>query len=133
VSHLHATIGATLSSTLAPLCVLPGASRVPFCRAPQPGDPAGSPAQRADYPKLVDIQSTTFEQLLDDSVGGAGLALEIKKAEMATSDLTTLVRSSRLTSRERMAETLGVFVDDARRTGRGLQKFSAKVGGAVDG
>lgn len=131
-SNLQATVGTTFSSALAPLCVLPGVSRVAFCHAPVRKS-AAEPPQRADYPRLEEIQSATFERLLDDSVGGAGLALEIKKAEMATNDLATLVRNSQLTSRERMAETLRAFVDDAKRTGRGLQKFSAKVAAAVDG
>jgi hypothetical protein len=91
------------------------------------------PPRWADYPKLVDVQSSTFEQLLDESVGGSGLALEIKKAEMATVDLNTLVRVSNLKSRDLIAETLSEFVEDAKKTGRGLQKLSSKVGGAVDG
>ncbi|KAF9000668.1 hypothetical protein BDQ17DRAFT_1359325 [Cyathus striatus] len=42
----------------------------------------------------MDVQSKTFEQLLDESTGGSGLSLEIKKAEMATSDLTSLVQAT---------------------------------------
>jgi hypothetical protein len=59
--------------------------------------------------------------------------LEIKKAEMATTDLVTLVRVSDLKSRDMLADLLARFVDDAKKTGRGLQKLSSKVGGAVDG
>lgn len=65
-------------------------------------------------------------------MGGSGLSLEIKKAEMATIDLGTLVRVSDLKSRDLIAESLGEFVEDAKNTGRGLQKLSSKVGGAVD-
>lgn len=89
--------------------------------------------QWADYPKLINVQTATFESLLDESVGGSGLALEIKKAEMATVDLNTLIRVSNLKSRDLIAETLSEFIEDAKRTGRGLQKLSSKVGGAVDG
>jgi hypothetical protein len=81
----------------------------------------------------VNVQSATFEQLLDESVGGSGLALEIKKAEMATSDLITLIRVSELRSRQVLADTLAEFVEDAKKTGRGLQRLNAKVGSAVDG
>jgi hypothetical protein len=137
VSHLQHTFSQTLRSTLTPLCLLPGISRMAICYSPRDSS-LTSPKHRhalrhADYPTLVSIQSVTFEQLLDESVGGAGLALEIKKAEMATSDLTTLVRVSGLTSKDAIAETLDVFVEGARSTSRGLQRFSAKVGGAVDG
>jgi hypothetical protein len=83
---------------------------------------------------MVHVQSVTFEQLLDESAGGSGLSLEIKKAEMATSDLVTLVRvSSHFKSRDLLAEALTQFINDAKRTGRGLQKLSSKITGAVDG
>jgi len=89
-------------------------------------------SQWADYPKLIDIQSKTFEQLIDDSVGGSALSLEIKKAEMATTDLISLVQISELRARDSLASSLTDFVDDAKKTGRGLQKLTSKVGGAVD-
>jgi hypothetical protein len=81
---------------------------------------------------MIDVQSAMFEQLLDEAVGGSSLALEIKKAEMATTDLIALVRVSKLSSRDVLAESLAEFVEDAKTTGRGLQKLNAKVRGAVD-
>lgn len=125
-------VSQTLRTAFAPLCNVPGISYTAICRSDyehrdQP------PPRWADYPKLVDVQSATFEQLLDESVGGSGLALEIKKAEMATVDLSTMVRVSDLKSRDLIAESLTQFVEDAKKTGRGLQKLSSKVGGAVDG
>jgi hypothetical protein len=78
------------------------------------------------------VEGKTFESLLDEAVEGPGLALEIKKAEMATSDLATLVRVSKLNSREILADSLSEFVKDARKVGRGLTRFSSKVGGTVD-
>jgi len=81
---------------------------------------------------MVEMQSKSFEQLLDESVGGSGLALEIKKAEMATTDLVTLVRVSKLTSKDLLAEALVEFVGNARETARGLLKLSAKVSSSVD-
>jgi len=94
--------------------------------------PGQKPPRWADYPKLVDTQSATFEQLLHESIGGSGLSLEIKKAEMATSDLVTLVRVSNLKSKEMLADSLSDFVVDAKKTGRDLHKLTSKVGGAVD-
>ncbi|KDR78981.1 hypothetical protein GALMADRAFT_64512 [Galerina marginata CBS 339.88] len=128
-------ISTTLRAAFAPLCVIPGISSSPMCRT---WDTVSSPAsgkrisQWADYPKLIDVQSKTFEQLIDDSVGGSALSLEIKKAEMATTDLIALVRISQLRARDSLASSLTDFVEDAKRTGRGLQKLTSKVGGAVD-
>ena len=52
----------------------------------------------ADYPKLVDLQSKTFQQLVNDSIGGS--ALEVKKAEMAVTDLAVAVRLSNLKAKD---------------------------------
>ncbi|KAF9068971.1 hypothetical protein BDP27DRAFT_1326218 [Rhodocollybia butyracea] len=130
-------ISSTLKTALKPLCIIPGISSTSLCSvdAPRltfPKSKGSTAPQWADYPALMNAQSLTFEQLLDDSVGGSGLSLDIKKAEMATSDLITLVKFSKLTSKDLLAESLAGFVDDARRTGRGLQKLGSKVGGAVD-
>ncbi|KAG5338122.1 hypothetical protein C0989_008200 [Termitomyces sp. Mn162] len=124
----------TLRGTFAPLCLLPGLYGSRFCEAPSPPPVPGvpGPPRWADYPKLIDAQSTTFEHLLDGSVGGSGLSLEIKKAEMATSDLVTLVRVSNLKARNTLGDQLSEFVDDAKKTGRDLQRLSSKIGGAVD-
>ena len=118
----------TLRGAFAPLCILPGFHGSRFCRPPDiPKLPVW-----ADYPKLIDVQSATFEHLLDESVGGSGLSLEIKKAQMATADLATLVRVSDLKSRDLLADTLVEFVNDAKNTGSGLQRLSSRIGGAVD-
>lgn len=131
------SLSASIKSVFSPLCFLPGLSRSPLCMQPQYGPPPEDGQERvmalhADYPRMVEIQSKTFEQLLDESVGGSGLSLEIKKAEMATRDLVTLVRMSKLTSKDLLADALVDFVDDARNTAKGLQKLSSKVNGAVD-
>ncbi|KAI0663790.1 hypothetical protein C8Q70DRAFT_378665 [Cubamyces menziesii] len=123
----------TFRNALGPICWVPGISSSVLCRAPKAFDENGDPLPRwADYPKLVEIQSSSFEQLLDGSVGGSGLSLEIKKAEMASKDLITLVKYSELKSKDHLAEALDEFVEDAKRTGKGLQKLTAKINGAVD-
>lgn len=86
----------------------------------------------ADYPKLMEVQGSTFEQLLDSTVGSSELSLEVKKAEMATSDLVTLVKVSNMKTKDLLSHTLEEFVSDAKKTGRGLQKLSSKIAGAVD-
>lgn len=122
-----------------PVCSIPIVSpMIPFCHWDVFKNPAhthtsaGRPVQWADYPKLVELQTKTFDQLLDESVGNKGLALEVKKAEMASNDLITLVRYSDLKSKDRIAERLNRFVEDARGTGRSLHSLGAKIHGAVD-
>jgi hypothetical protein len=122
-----------------PFCSIPIVSPlIPFCRwdafkdRPATHESHGRPVQWADYPKLVDMQTKTFDQLLDGSVGNRGLTLEVKKAEMAGNDLITLVRVSDLKSRDQVAERLGMFVDDAKGTGRSLHALGAKIHGAID-
>jgi len=121
-----------------PICSLPIVSpMIPFChwevfKGPPPHTSAGRPVHWADYPKLVDLQTKTFDQLLDESVRNEGLALDVKKAEMASNDLITLVRVSDLKSKDQINERLARFVDDARGTGRSLHSLGAKINGAVD-
>ncbi|KAI0833648.1 hypothetical protein BC628DRAFT_1308328 [Trametes gibbosa] len=131
---LVARLAGTLRFFASPLCILPGISSSFVCRAPQVRYDTNGDAipQWADYPKLVNIQTSNFEQLLDGSVGGSGLSLEIKKAEMASKDLITLVKYSQLKSKGLLAEALFDFVEDAKLTGQGLQKLTSKVNGAVD-
>jgi hypothetical protein len=115
-----------------PACVIPGVSSTAICLSlAHPNLTKGTP-QRADFPRLVDVQSATFDQVLSESASGSALAMEIKDAEMATSNLVSLIRKSDLEGRDELANVLEKLVQDARKTGRGLQKLSAKVGGAVD-
>ncbi|KZP23891.1 hypothetical protein FIBSPDRAFT_858065 [Athelia psychrophila] len=132
LATLLVLVNDTLRTAFAPLCYLPGVSRSAFC-APLPSSSEPPAPRWADFPHLMDAQSGAFEQLLDTTAGGSALAHSIKKAEMATTDLSTLVRVSNLRSRELIADMLSEFVVDARTTGRGLQRLSAKVNGAVDG
>lgn len=126
-----ARITPTLHGMFAPLCYLPGLHGSRFCQPVRVSGQERSP-KWADFPRLVDMQSATFEQLLDEASEGSGLSLEIKKAEMATADLTTLVRVSDLKSRDLLADVLVEFVNDAKKAGSGLQRLSSRIGGAVD-
>ena len=127
-----------LLSFVKPVCSIPVvSSMIPFChldvfKTPPTHTSAGRPVRWADYPKLVDLQTKTFDQLLDESVGNKGLALEVMKAEMASNDLITLVKYSDLKSKDRIADRLSRFVDDARGTGKSLRSLGAKIHGAVD-
>ena len=135
---LCSTVISRLVYLARPMCSLPIVSPIiPFCRwevfkGLTTHTAAGRSVRWADYPKLVDLQTRTFDQLLDESVGSKGLALEVKKAEMANNDLITLVRVSDLKSKDQIAERLSKFSDDARGTGRSLHSLWAKTKGAID-
>ncbi|KAG1859440.1 hypothetical protein C8R48DRAFT_748600 [Suillus tomentosus] len=110
-----------LYTVLSPICYLPLISRSAPCT------PLGlqTSLQWVDFPRLMQAQSSTFEQLLDGTIGGSGISLEIHKAEFATADLSTL-------SNHMLADLLATFVKDAKKTARSLTRLSSKVGGAVD-
>ena len=117
-----------------PMCSLPIVSpMIPSC---QSGPPTHADTRRpihwANYPKLVDLQARTVGQLLDKRVGNTGLALEIKKTEMASNDLVILVRASDLKSKDQIVERLSRFSEEARGAGRSLHSLGAKLQGAVD-
>ncbi|TDL15317.1 hypothetical protein BD410DRAFT_732886 [Rickenella mellea] len=109
-----------------PLCVYPLFSHTSRCRLKEPK------TFYADFPEMMGIQSRTFEHLLDESIGGSSLAIEIKNAEMSMRELVSLVKISDLTSKDLLASSMSEFVKDAKRTGVGLQDLTAKIHGSVD-
>lgn len=115
-----------LRSVATTICTTPLLSLLPACNPIRPTAPW------ADFPRLTMVQSTTFGQLLDETAGSTSLSLDIRKAEMATADLATLVRMSKLRTRETLADTLTSFVADARVAATGLVKLRVKVRGAAD-
>ncbi|KAF4596567.1 hypothetical protein EYR40_007736 [Pleurotus pulmonarius] len=125
----------TLRAALSPACFIPGISNLRLCRPEEPRpEGAPKPPRRADYPAMVDMQSRSFEELLDQSVfmGGGGLSLNIKKAEIASRDLLTLIKYSDMKSKDVLLEMMDSFILDAQSAGRSLNKLNAKIGGAVD-
>ncbi|EIW77571.1 hypothetical protein CONPUDRAFT_61543, partial [Coniophora puteana RWD-64-598 SS2] len=138
-----AQISETIRTALSPLCVVPGISSSLLCttqtfeshsldtRPNISGDQSRKP-QQIDFPELMRIQEGTFDHLMSNAIGGVGLSLEVRKAELVTSDLSLLVRNSDLKSRDLLADLLDAFVKDAKKTAKGLTRLGAKVGGAVD-
>ena len=122
----------TLWGAVSPVCYLPLISSSNLCEVWRNTLPGKKEPRWADYPKMVDLQSKTFEQLMDESIGGSALSLEVKKAEMTITDLVSFVQLSKLKAKDTLASSLIEFVLDAKRTGRGLQKLSSKIGGTVD-
>ncbi|CAG8624666.1 10529_t:CDS:2 [Ambispora leptoticha] len=107
------------------ICRLPLTSIFPSCQSPIP-----------DFSRLVTRQVETYEQLMDQTISQTGLtstlALDIKKAELATGDLRTLVKYSSLISAPELVDRLNEFVDKSRVVGRNLQVLQARTRSSVD-
>ncbi|KAF8840183.1 hypothetical protein BDN67DRAFT_990474 [Paxillus ammoniavirescens] len=115
----------TFRTAFSPLCIVPGISRSTLCIPAQP-------PVTVNFPELLNIQGSTFEQLLGESAANSELSVGVLKAEMATRDLSLLVRFSDLNSKDSIANTLDTVALDAKKTGRGLSKLNAKVVGGID-
>ncbi|KIK76402.1 hypothetical protein PAXRUDRAFT_835373 [Paxillus rubicundulus Ve08.2h10] len=115
----------TLRTALSPLCIVPGISRSTLCVPAQP-------LAAVDFPGLLNIQGSTFEQLLGESAAGSETSAGVLKAEIATRDLSLLVRFSDLDSKDSIADALDTIARDAKKTIRGLSKLNAKVLGGID-
>ena len=121
-------------SAFAPMCFIIILSLPCQCPATAPTHPPNPERTLlwADFPSLVKVENKTLEFLLDETLEAFGLSLEIKKAEMAASDLVTRVRDSKLDSREILIDSLSEFEKDARKVSHDLTRFSSRVASAVD-
>ncbi|PPQ71183.1 hypothetical protein CVT24_010001 [Panaeolus cyanescens] len=117
-------IGFQVRKVAYPACWLPIIKDSVFCHS--------TTTKWVDYDRLAEVQSRSFGEMLGETVGNSALSLDIKQAEMATADLATLVRVSNLKSKKSLESHLMNFNQHAKKAGRGLQKLSSKVGGAVD-
>ncbi|POG59273.1 hypothetical protein GLOIN_2v1885185 [Rhizophagus irregularis DAOM 181602=DAOM 197198] len=68
-----------------------------------------------------------MDQQLSYNGPSSSLALDIKKAELATADLRTLIKYSSLVTVSKLANRLTLFVDKARSVGRDLQILQART------
>ncbi|CAI2165838.1 7043_t:CDS:2 [Funneliformis geosporum] len=107
------------------ICKIPIVSYIPLCQTPIP-----------DFSRLVNRQVETYEQIMDQQLSYNGpsssLALDIKKAELATADLRTLIKYSSLTTSNELVDRLTEFVDKARIVGRNLQLLQARTRSSLD-
>ncbi|KAI5467435.1 hypothetical protein BGZ63DRAFT_345669 [Mariannaea sp. PMI_226] len=125
----------SITSSLSPICRLPGASffNLPFCPSPDTiitNSNGQSPAP-VEFDDLMAVQAQ-FEQVLEKSSDGISLPFEMKRSETAIRDLRTLVRHSDLQARDELLLEFDGYVDTARQTASDLQKFNTHVGSAVD-
>lgn len=122
-------VGKVFHAAIAPVCWMPVISSWSLCK---PSTAFTDAPQRADFPRLVQIQSSNFDDLLSNTVSGSALSLDIKNAEMATKDLVTLVKVSDLKSRELLATSLNEFGEKAKKAGKGLNRLNSRINGAVE-
>ncbi|KAI0169129.1 hypothetical protein GGR52DRAFT_553831 [Hypoxylon sp. FL1284] len=123
----------SVSTPLAPLCQIPGASLLSptFCAdAPaQTGSRDGS--SMVEFDELMNVQSQ-FEKVLEDSAQGVSLPMDMKRSEASVRDLRTMVRYSDLPTREEMVHEFDNYIDSIRTSANDLTMFNTHVGSAVD-
>lgn len=71
-------------------------------------------------------------EVMEKAGEGVGMARGMKSTELAVRDLVALVRISDVAGKNELGENLEGFVDGAKRAGRDLSRFTAKVAGVVD-
>jgi hypothetical protein len=122
----------SLSTTLSPICWLPGMSRLnlPFCPFPS-GDFNEGLRQPVEFDDLMNVQSK-FEQILEKNADTASLPMEMKQSELVVRDLRTLVKHSTIQTRDELVLEFDGYIDVARQTVTDLQRFNTHCGGAVD-
>ncbi|KAK1635964.1 hypothetical protein BDP81DRAFT_461346 [Colletotrichum phormii] len=127
----------SLTTSLSPLCRIPGAAYLdlPFCpsftASPGGGKESGSESANVEFDDLMNVQSQ-FEQVLERSADGVSLPMEMKRSESSIRDLRTMVRYSELPQRDELVYEFNEYIDTARLTASDLQKFNVHVGSAVD-
>ncbi|KAH8728346.1 hypothetical protein GQ44DRAFT_702176 [Phaeosphaeriaceae sp. PMI808] len=114
-----------VSSALEPICLLPFSSHVfSMCgRVPQ--------SNHADFEELIHVQER-FEDILDASQDVSTLPATIKDSELAIRDLRTLVRYSRLPSRNQLDLEFHNFVLTANEASIDLSRYNSRIGATMD-
>ncbi|KAK8008986.1 hypothetical protein PG991_011537 [Apiospora marii] len=122
----------SISTSLSPLCRIPGASMLdlPFC-PDLPTVPGSAGKMPVEFDELMNVQSN-FEKVLEDSAKGVSLPMEMKRAEASVRDLRTLIKHSDLPGREELVYEFDGYIDNVRTIATDLQTFNTHVGGAVD-
>ncbi|OLN82868.1 hypothetical protein CCHL11_08411 [Colletotrichum chlorophyti] len=125
----------SISTSLSPLCRIPGATYLdlPFCPSSSPpsGGAQGPVSSDVEFDDLMNVQSQ-FEQVLERSADGVSLPMEMKRSESSIRDLRTMVRYSELPQRDELVYEFNEYIDTARLSAADLQKFNVHVGSAVD-
>lgn len=121
--------GALQSQVRYSICSLPLAA--PLVKQAIPGFCEFSDAPKLDFNDLIDVQRNTANAATV-SVYSGSLPLQLKKAEMATSDLRSVLQLSDLSCKNSLDEALHSFTVHARDSSRHIQKTVVRVGGLLD-
>ncbi|EJT73950.1 hypothetical protein GGTG_07803 [Gaeumannomyces tritici R3-111a-1] len=125
----------SLMTSLSPICRIPGMSwlDLPFCPniVPRGAGKGGSGGFPVEFEGLMNIQDR-FEEVLEKSVQGADLPMEMRRTEMAVRDLRTMVRYSHLQSKDELLLEFDGFIKAAGATCSDLTRFNTRVGSAID-
>jgi hypothetical protein len=130
LTYVSITVSGFIDAIARPICNLPLAPTVlHFCdidtRQPHP-------TIFANFAGLMDVQRDSLEILLEESVGMSVTGWEIKKSEIATSDLIVLVKLSKLKCRLILADALEDFLRKARRASDNLKRLDSRVSFLID-
>ncbi|PBK88082.1 hypothetical protein ARMGADRAFT_937842 [Armillaria gallica] len=129
LAFLFGKTSETLQVVVQPLCFISGISHSSLCISHPP--PTRVP-KYADFPALVEIQSATFEQLLDDFVHVSVLSLNVQKAEMGTSELNEMIRRVEYQNDEHFTASLSDYIGTVKETVLEMQIFGLYVQDTVD-
>ncbi|OJA12766.1 hypothetical protein AZE42_07919 [Rhizopogon vesiculosus] len=116
----------TLRTAFTPICYLPFISKSALYAPLDPGHP-----KWADFPQLIEVQSSKLEQLLEDSLGGSEISLKIGASNFPT-DYINLLTNLNLKPSHVLADLLTMLDKDAKKTAWSLMKITSKAGSAVD-
>jgi hypothetical protein len=131
---LHNLATRPLFTALTPVCRIPGVSwlDLPFC--PDHGLNSGDGEARewpVKFDSLMDVQEQ-LGQVVEKSVQGVPLPIEMKRSETSIRDLRTLVRYSTVQNKEELILELDGFIDTIGTVSKDLQRFNARTGSAID-
>lgn len=114
----------SLSNAVSPLCRIPGVSYLglSFC----PGS-----SQPVEFSKLMEAQGD-FELVLEESVKGVSLPMEMKLSELAIKDLRIVVRQSDLRASDELVFEMTGYVDIVHGVSKDLLHFNTHLSSAVD-
>ncbi|KAL6904587.1 hypothetical protein GGI43DRAFT_283879 [Trichoderma evansii] len=84
-----------------------------------------------DFTNLMEVQSG-FESVLDKSAYGLSMPLELKRSEIATRSLRSLLKENEIAAREDFIMELNAYIEKVGQAGGNLQTFYIHVGSTVD-
>ncbi|KAH7086387.1 hypothetical protein FB567DRAFT_527829 [Paraphoma chrysanthemicola] len=115
-----------VATAIAPLCLIPGSSYIiPSMCASSRSEP------HADFEDLIKVEGR-LEDILDASQDTTTLPATIKDSENAVRELRTLVRYSKLPSRNQLDLEFENFILTASEASLDLSRYNSRIGATID-